>query len=86
MSEMFSLSANANILSFSISLALDDFVSGQKNILIPEGVSGKSQKKSQFHRMLMKKELGLKATFSASSLCKIISLALNWLFFAWNAV
>jgi len=86
MSEMFTLSASANNLSFSISFALEDFVSGQKNILIPEGVSGRSQKNSQFHRLLMKEELGLKAFFSDCSLCNIMSLALNWLFFARNAV
>ena len=86
MSEMFTLSARANILSFSISFALDDFVSGQKNIQMPEGVSGSSQKNSQFQRLFMNEELGLKATFSDCSLCIIMSLALNWLFLARNIV
>jgi hypothetical protein len=65
---MFTLSANANRRSFSISDAFEDFVSGQKKILIPEGKSGRSQKNLQFQRLLMNDELGLKETFSDCSL------------------
>jgi hypothetical protein len=68
MSEIFTLSANAKSRSFSISLALDDLVSGQKKMLMPEGVSGRSQKYSQFQRLLINEELGLNATFSDWSL------------------
>jgi hypothetical protein len=55
------LSARAKDLSFSSSTAFKDFVSRKKNILMPEGVSGKVQKKSQFHRPQMNEVLGLNA-------------------------
>jgi len=86
MSEIFTLSANADNRFFSISFAFDDFVSGQKKILMPEGVSGNSQKNSQFHKLLMNEEFGLNATFLDCNLWMIMSLALNWLFLAKNAV
>jgi hypothetical protein len=44
-SDKFTLSANANKWSFSISEALADLVSGQTKMLTPEGVSGNNQKK-----------------------------------------
>ncbi len=64
MSEIFTLSASANILSFSMSDAFVDLVSGQKNMLTPDGESGNSQKNSQFQRLLTNDELGLNAVFS----------------------
>jgi len=64
MSDAFTLLANASSLSFSISFTFDDFVSGQKKMLTPDGVSGRSQKNSQFQRLFIKDELGLKDTFS----------------------
>jgi len=63
-SNILTLSPSANRRYFSISLAFDDFVSGQKKMLIPEGVSGRSQKNLQFQRLLINDELGLNATFS----------------------
>ena len=64
MPDKFTLSANANSLSFSMSEALAELVSGQKKILMPDGVSGKSQKKSQFHKLLTNDDPGLKEIFS----------------------
>jgi hypothetical protein len=59
MSDNRTLSASANIHSFSISDALVDFVSEQKKILTPDGVSGRSQKNLQVHRLFVNVELGL---------------------------
>jgi hypothetical protein len=44
------LLANANFLSFSSSKELKDLDSGQKNMRIPKGNSGKIKKKSLFQR------------------------------------
>ena len=64
MSPALILSASAKVRSFSSSAAFNDFVSGQKNILIPEGESGKIQKKSQFQRFATNDAFGLNAIFS----------------------
>jgi hypothetical protein len=82
MSDKFTLSARANKQSFSMSDALADLVSGQKKMLPPDGVSGKSQKKSQFHKLLIYNDPGWKEILSDCRRCRIISFALNWLFLA----
>ncbi len=58
------LSARAKVCSFSNSAAFNDLVSGQKNMLTPEGESGRIQKKSQFQRFATNDAFGLKAIFS----------------------
>jgi hypothetical protein len=61
MSSALTLQASANDFSFSYLAAFRDFISGQKNILTPEGVSVKVQKKSQCQRPEIKEVPGLKA-------------------------
>lgn len=46
---------------------------------------GEARKTSQFHKLLMKDELGLKETFSGWSLWRFMSFALNWFFLARKA-
>jgi hypothetical protein len=47
-----------------MSEALTDLVSRQKKILMLDGVSGKSQKKSHFHKLMTNDDPGLKDIFS----------------------
>jgi len=54
------LSAIDRILSFSRSDAFNDFASGQKKILIPDGKLGKIQRNLQFHKLETNVVLGLR--------------------------
>ncbi len=49
-------------------------------MLTPEGESGRSQKRSQSHKLFTKDDPGLKQIFSDCSQWTNMSLALNWLF------
>jgi len=68
MPDCFTLSANDNILSYSSSEAFIDLESGQKKMLIPDGVSGRIHRNSQFQRQETKVAFGLKAMSSVDSL------------------
>jgi hypothetical protein len=50
-----------------MSEALADHVLGQKKMLTPEGESGRSQKRSQSHKLFTKDDPGLKQIFSDCS-------------------
>jgi hypothetical protein len=67
-SSALTLSMRAKLLSFSNSVILIDFDSGQKNMLTPDGESGNIQKNSACHRQVMKEAPGLKFIFSNMNL------------------
>jgi len=74
------LSTAAKFLSLSISCVFKEDNSGQRKMLIPEGKSGVSQRKSQFQRQEVNDDDGWNAMFSMCKRCINNSLALNWVF------
>ncbi len=75
--DVFDLSTAAEFLSLSISCVFKEDNSGQKKMLIPEGKSGVSQRKSQFQRQEVNDDDGWNAMFSMCRQCINNSLALN---------
>jgi len=63
-SPAFNLSTSAKLHSFSNSVLLSDFASGQKKRLIPDGESGSTQKNSACQRQVTNAAPGLNETLT----------------------